>query len=114
MTTPKKLIFQLDQYNLDIYSNTIDLDNLIKTVSNFGEHINLSDIFGDIWSELEFCTDRVDSIDLIITDRAGFTNTRVIAIWGRTWSMFHFKPFNTYYNNQLVQKIHYSTKPRIG
>jgi hypothetical protein len=109
-----KIIFALSQYSLDIYQDNQDLDNLIQTVSNFGEHINLSDVFTNLWSKLDSKIDQADQIDLVIDSKAGFTNTRVIAIWGRSWSMFTQKPFCTYQNGELITQIMYSAEPRIG
>ncbi len=109
-----KLIFTLSQYSLDIYLDNQSLDNLIKTVSNFGEHLNLSDVFADVWSKLDTTIDQAEQIDLVLDSKAGFTNTRVIAIWGRSWSMFTQKPFYTYQNGELITKISYSAEPKIG
>jgi hypothetical protein len=109
-----KLIFILTQFSLDIYQEVVSLDNLILNISNFGEYLSLAEVFEDSWQKIEKYTEIATLIQFFVEDKAGFTNTRIVAIWCRTWSLFSGKPFEIYKNNTLVDSIIYSSEPRLG
>ena len=111
-----KLIFFLNKDFLEIYRSSIQLSNLIYDCRSNSRQLNLALEFENIWKNIydEFVLD-TSEFELIISADAGFTDTRIIAIWCRSEVMFNTtKSLKIIKDGQILEQIQYSQKPKIG
>ena len=116
-----KLFFVLSQKSLDIYTQKVEFEALIDTIIEFDKNFEISKNFEQTWRRNYLLyISKSDEIELQVLDRAGFTNTRIIAIWCRSWAMFENKKFVISQSDaELVKSetetsIIYSSLPNIG
>lgn len=139
---PKSIIVQLDTKLNLVVGHFVKDDSQGFLKVEFDHEVDLSDrkvqlyqVFEDIWKTvLEKIKDSsVESIQLLIGPRAGFTNSRIIYIWARSHKMFNpetelkvlktAKPYDLMritnsqvqiWNNESGPDLEYSGEPRIG
>ena len=111
-----KLIFFLNKDFLEIYLNTMDLSNIVYECRSSQKQLNLSQEFEQAWKNIynEFILDTRE-FEIIIDNNAGFTDTRIIAVWCRSEVMFDSsKSLKIIKNGEVLEEIQYSHKPKIG
>lgn len=111
-----KIIFFLNRNFLEIYSNTQDFENLLYECRPLDRPLNLSSEFENVWKSIysEF-VESTKEFEIVIDNNAGFTDTRMIAIWCRSEVMFDSsKSLKIIKNGQVLEEIQYSHKPKIG
>ena len=110
-----KTIFVLSSNCLDIYTSDINLDNLIESVQSLDAYFNLGDKFSSIWMKIyDEHLAKTEIVEIYLDGKAGFSNTRVVAIWCRSWSMFTGGQLIIYKDGVIQDSISYSQEPRIG
>ncbi len=111
-----KIIFFLNRNFLEIYSNTQSIENLLYECKPLDRPLNLSSEFENVWKSIysEF-VETTKEFEIVIDNNAGFTDTRIIAIWCRSEVMFDSsKSLKIIKNGQVLEEIQYSNKPKIG
>lgn len=111
-----KLIFFLNREFLEVYFNSKDLSNMVYECRSSTKPLNLSTEFEQVWKNIynEFVLG-TNQFEIIIDNNAGFTDTRMIAIWCRSEVMFDSsKSLKIIKNGQVLEEIQYSHKPKIG
>jgi hypothetical protein len=96
MPISKSIIFELNN-NLRVYAvsdsvnqEVVDLQ-LIRELERDGKVLELADKFEILWQDLEESGEMegVNEIYFLIGDRAGFTDTRMVYVWLKSWQMFN-------------------------
>jgi uncharacterized LabA/DUF88 family protein len=111
-----KLIFFLNKEFLEIYLNTQALSNIVYECRSSTKPLNLATDFEQVWKNIynEFILD-TNEFEIIIDHNAGFTDTRIIAVWCRSEVMFDSsKSLKIIKNGEVLEEIQYSHKPKIG
>lgn len=116
-----------------VLQQTVNHYKLVDKIERVDGFLNLGDMFQELWQKHSF--DTQDEIFLFIGEEAGFTNSRVIFLWLKSWQMFY--PENHFYitklddfvnlNSQIEiqeiidksrkdnsQNLEYGQEPRIG
>jgi hypothetical protein len=112
----QKLIFQLNKDYLKIFKDSINLGNTVYECYSESKPLNLSQEFEKVWKNIynEFVLDTRE-FEIAIDSNAGFTDTRMIAIWCRSEVMFdQSKSLKIIKNGEVLEEIQYSHKPKIG
>jgi hypothetical protein len=110
-----KLFLVLSQKNLDIYKDKIDFENLVSSCENIYQTGQISERFEEYFTKIyqPLIVD-CDEIELVLQVKAGFTNTRIIAVWCRSWALFCDKKFVISKDGIVQENIIYSSLPNIG
>jgi uncharacterized LabA/DUF88 family protein len=111
-----KLIFFLDRNFLEIYKDSVQLGNIVYECRSTSKPLNLSSEFEQVWKNIynEFILDTKE-FEIVIANSAGFTDTRMIAVWCRSEVMFDSsKSLKIIKNGEVLEEIQYSHKPKIG
>ncbi len=111
-----KLIFLLNREFLEIYKDEIALINIVYECRSATKPLNLSTEFEQVWKNIynEFVLD-TNEFEVVIDHNAGFTDTRIIAVWCRSEVMFNpSKSLKIIKNDIVLEEIQYSHKPKIG
>jgi hypothetical protein len=96
MPISKSIIFELNN-NLRVYAVTDSVNQevvdllLIRELEREGKVLELADKFETLWQDLEETgdLDGINEIYFLIGDRAGFTDTRMVYMWLKSWQMFN-------------------------
>jgi hypothetical protein len=145
MPSKKSIIFELNNtlrvYAADLSVNQTDPNiTLLREVIKEGRVLELASKFEFLWHDIDEndLSSGIDEVYFLIGPHAGFTDTRIVFVWLKSWQMFH--PRNHFYlkktsfdvpldfvdvtiakdflnkakNENNNSEIRYSREPRIG
>jgi hypothetical protein len=109
-----KLIFVLGQNYIDLYEGSVHIDNLKYSYNSDTKRLNLTERFQEIWQKNFILIKVSKELELHIKKGASFTDTRIIAMWCRSNSMFNKKAtFKTIKDDESSDQISYIQQPKI-
>jgi hypothetical protein len=86
------IIFVLGKV-LNIYKYNDTLEVIVSIMPDDSGYLDLADKFENIW--IDYKLNNADQYILLLRDRAGFTDSRVIGTWLRGARMFKNKSYHT-------------------
>jgi hypothetical protein len=110
-----KLIFVLGQNYLDLYDESLHLDNLKYSYNSDAKRLDLAERFEEIWQKNYILIKLAKELELHIKEGASFTDTRIVSLWCRSNSMFNKKTtFKIFKGDESTNEIQYTREPKIG
>jgi hypothetical protein len=118
------LFFVISQNSLEIYQDQIGLESLVFSKISGDKILQLHDKFAQIWQDLylEYIS-KANVLEVVISPKASFTDTRIVSIWCRSHCMFSPKvtltirkgqPQTQTIESKQTSEILYSQEPKIG
>jgi hypothetical protein len=106
MPSKKSIIFELNN-NLRVYAVTDSVKHdenplvLLREIAREGKVLELAEKFEILWQDLDENgeLEGVDEIYFLIGLHAGFTDSRMVFIWLKSWTMFN--PKNAFYIKKI-------------
>jgi hypothetical protein len=121
------LFFVLGQNFLEVYAQKYEFEGLIEDIRSYDQILELSSKFESLWQKLyPDYIQNATKLALILQNRSGFTDTRVVSMWCRTKCMFdanctfevltqeQYENLGENLENNLKNNIQYSQAPKIG